>query len=116
MINIMKWASLAVLAGGLFFWRPAGGYAVLLQFVICISAILVAAQAARLKKYVWAIAFSAVAVLFNPLVSISLSRGVFSWINVLCFTLFLASLRFLKTPPRLSIPSITYAGPGGPSL
>ena len=116
MTRIMKWTSLVVLSGALFLWHPAGGYAVMLQFVLCASATLVAVQAARSNKYLWTIAFAGIAVLFNPLVSISVSRGVFPWINVLCFTLFLASLRFLKTAPRLSVPSITYPGPRSQSL
>lgn len=104
------------LVGALFFWRPAGGYAVLLQFVICISAILVAFEAARSGKHLWTIVFAGLAVLFNPVVAVSFSRGVFLWISVLSFTMFLVSLRFLRTAPRLSIASVTYTGQRGQSL
>jgi hypothetical protein len=112
----MKWASLIALAGSLFFWRPAGGYAIMLQFVICLSAILVAFQAARSGKLLWAIAFGGLAVLFNPVITVPVSRSVFLWINLLCFTMFLASVKFLKTAPKLSVPSITYPGPRSQSL
>jgi hypothetical protein len=30
----MKWTSLIALLGALFFWSPAGGYAIMLQFVV----------------------------------------------------------------------------------
>jgi hypothetical protein len=112
----MKWTSLVALIGAVFFWRPAGGYAILLQFVICISAILVALQAARSGKQLWAIVFAGFVVLFNPVVTVPLSQSVFPWVNGLCFTMFLASLKFLKTAPRLSVPSITYPGPRNQSL
>lgn len=113
---IMKWTALAVLIGALFFWHPTGPYAVLTQFVICGSAGLVAFQAARSRKHLWTIAFAGVAVLFNPIVAVSFSPGVFWWVNILCAAMFLASLRFLKTAPKLSVLSITYSGPRSQSL
>ena len=114
--RIMKWTSLIALTGALFFWRPAGGYAILLQFVICASAGLVALQAAQSGRHFWAVAFAGIAVLFNPLVVVSLSSGIFPWINVLCLAMFLASLKFLEASPKLSMPSITYPGPPNQSL
>jgi hypothetical protein len=114
--TIMKWTSLVALIGALFFWRPAGGYAIMLQFVVCLSAILVALQAARSGKQLWAIAFAGLAVLFNPVVTVPVSPSVFLWINVLCLAMFLASLKVLKTAPKLSMPSITYPGPRSQSL
>jgi len=112
----MKWTSLIALIGALFFWRPAGGYAIMLQFVVCLSAILVAVQAARLRKQLWASAFAVLALLFNPVVAVPVPRSVFLGISVICFTMFLASVRFLKTAPRLSVQSITYQGPRSQSL
>ena len=114
--RIMKCVSLMALVGALFFWRPGGGYAILLQFVICGSAVLVAFEAARSGKHLWTIAFAGFAVLFNPVVAVSFSRGVFLGMSVLCFTLFLASLRFLRTAPRVSIASVTYTEPRDQSL
>lgn len=100
----------------MFFWRPAGIYAILLQFVICGSASLVAYEAARSHKHLWTIAFAGLAVLFNPVVAVPFPRGAFPWVSILCFTMFLASLKFLKTAPRLSVASVTYAGPRSQSL
>jgi hypothetical protein len=112
----MKWTSLVALIGALFFWRPAGGYAIMLQLVICTSASLVALQAARSGKQLWAIAFAGLAVLFNPVLTVPVSQSVFLWVNILCLGMFLASLKFLTTAPKLSIPSITYPGPRSQSL
>jgi hypothetical protein len=114
--KIMKWTSLFALLGAIFSWTPAGNYAVLLQFVICGSAVLVALEAARSGKHLWACAFGGVALLFNPLMAVTLSHSVFPWVNALCCSLFLASLVFLKTVPRPSILSITYPGPRSQSL
>lgn len=114
--TIMKWTSLIALLGAPLFWHPAGGYAIMLQFVVCLSAILVALQAARSGKQLWTIAFAGLALLFNPVVTVPVSQRVFLWINVLCASMFLASLKFLKTAPKLSMPSITYSGPRSQSL
>lgn len=114
--TIMKWTSLIALLGAPLFWRSAGGYAIMLQFVVCLSAMLVALQAARSGKQLWAIAFFGLALLFNPVITVPVSRSVFLWMNVLCLGMFLASLKFLKAAPRLSIPSITYSGPRSQSL
>jgi uncharacterized protein DUF6804 len=75
--TIMKWTSIIALTGALFFWRPGGGYAVMLQFVICLSASLVALQAARSGKQLWVIAFAGLAMLFNPVVTIPISQSRF---------------------------------------
>jgi hypothetical protein len=114
--RIMKSVSLVALLGSVFFWKPAGNYAVLLQFVVCGSATLVVFEAARSDKHLWTVAFVAPAVLFNPLAAVTFSHGVFVWAGTLSFTMFLASLALLKTNPRLSIASITYAGPRTQSL
>ncbi len=114
--TIMKWASLIALIGAMFFRRPGSGYAIGLQFVICASSSLVAIQAGQSRRHLWAFAFVALAVIFNPLIVISLSRGIFSWINVLSFAMFLVSLKALKAAPRLSAPSVTYPGPPSQSL
>jgi len=114
--SIMKWTSLSLLMGSFFLWAPANNYAILLQFVICGSATLVALEAGSSGKHVWTAAFAGLAVLFNPLIAVAFSHSVFPWINALCFSMFLASPIFLKAVPRLSIQSITYAGPRSQSL
>jgi hypothetical protein len=67
----MKWTSLFTLIGALFFWSPASNYGLLLQFVICGSASLVALEAAKSSKHLWTPAFAGLAVVFNPLVAVT---------------------------------------------
>jgi hypothetical protein len=66
--RIMKLTSLFALIGAMLFWSPASNYAVLLQFVVCGSAGLVACEAAKHGKHLWTPALAALAVLSNPLV------------------------------------------------
>ena len=112
--KIMKWVSFAVLLlAGL---RLALSYQVLLEFVVCVSGLLVVTQAVRAGKYIWATGFLAIAVLFNPVVPIPLSGKAFLWLDWICLAAFLLSLAALKRQPILSIPSITNRTPGSESL
>jgi hypothetical protein len=98
--NIMKWVSIATL-----FLAGLGltvSYEVLLKFVVCASGILVVTQAARDSKYLWAAAFFAIAVLFNPVVPVALSRKTFLWLDWVILMTFLVSLAGLQRPPALS--------------
>jgi hypothetical protein len=109
--KIMKWVSLFALISATFFWSPSSNYALLLQFLVCGSASLVALEAIKSGKYLWTTAFAGLAILFNPLVAVTFPHSIFPWITALCCSMFLASLIFLKASPRLSLVSITYSGP-----
>jgi hypothetical protein len=103
--KIMKWASIA----GLFLavlWRPSENFQLLLEFVVCAGAILVALDAVRAEEYVWATGFVAIALLFNPVAPVVLSREMFFWLGWVSVATFLASLVVLKSQPRLAMPSI----------
>jgi|ERR1051326_7182268 hypothetical protein len=113
--KFMKWISLFTLMGAVC-WSPGSNYAVMLQFVICATASLVAIEAAKSGKQLWAAAFAGLAVLFNPLVTVTFPHSVFPWVTALCCSMFLASLIFLKAARRLSIVSITYPRPRSQSL
>jgi hypothetical protein len=105
MTKMMKWVSIAALITALI-WRPSAGFEILLQFVVCISALLVFAQAWRARKYIWGVGFVSIAVLFNPVAPVGLSRGRFLWLDVACLVTFLISLAAVKTTPRLSVSGI----------
>ena len=112
--NIMKWFSNAVLLlAGL---RLATLYQVLLEFAVCISALLVLAQAVRVGKFLWATGFLTIAVLFNPVVPMVLSRKTLLWLDWLCLMTFLVSLAALKGQAVLSMSSITNRVPVRESL
>lgn len=107
--KIMKWSSIAallVLAAAN--WRsPADYRTVLAALVVALGPIVVLVQSVGGGKYIWAAAFLAVSVLFNPALPISFPRNTFVMLDLVCLVLFAVSLAALKSTPRLSIPSIT---------
>lgn len=113
--KIMKWASIVALGVALM-WHPAAGYALALQFVVCIAAIMVVAQSLKVGKAGVAILFIAVAALFNPVVPPTLSRGMFLGAGGVSLALFLLSVVTFRQQPQLSVASITDRTPGSESL
>jgi hypothetical protein len=109
--KIMKWLSIAALLLAVLPLpigsQRVGSHRVVLEIVVCVSAILVVTQALRAGKYFWAAGFSVIALLFNPVVPVELSENGFLWVDWLCLAAFLVSLAALKRQPTLSIPSIT---------
>ena len=115
--KIMKWVSIAALLLAAMFWRSAANYQLLLDFAVCMGAIVVAMQAVRAKEYLWATGFVAIALLYNPVVPVLRLSGEWSQLLVfVCTVPFAISLAALKTSPLLSIPSITDRNPGSESL
>ncbi len=114
-MKIMKFVCAGVLLLTAF-WVASPGVKILLDIVVCVGALMVATQAVARPKYLWAAGFVAIAVLFNPIVPVALSRNVFLWLDVACLLAFLLSMAALRTQPILSIPSITNRTPGSESL
>ncbi|MFH1741104.1 MAG: DUF6804 family protein [bacterium] len=104
-MKIMKWISIAILFPALF-WGAHEGYQLALQFVVPAGAVLVAWEGARSGKYVWAIGFVAIAILFNPFQPLTFSRGMFLCLNLVSIAAFYASLIVLKAKPGLAMQSI----------
>lgn len=114
--NIMKWLSVTALVVAVFSWHSSLEFRIVVQFIVCVGAGLVFVQAMGESKRLWAAGFFGIAVLFNPIVPVALSRGIFLWLDAACLTMFLVSLALLKTSPRLSVASITGADPRNQSL
>jgi len=112
---IMKSASVVVLLLALLF-PPSAGYLIGLQFAVCLGACIVFSQALQSRKAAWALSFAAVAILFNPVLPVVLSRNYSVVLDCLSLGLFGGSLPFLKSPLQLSIASITDRTPGSESL
>lgn len=104
--KVMKWISVAGLLLAVV-WRPSENYKLILQFVVCVSALLVVWGAYSSAKYLWAVGFAAIAVTFNPIQPLTLSREMFLWLDLLSMTTFLASLVLSRPPSRFSTSSIT---------
>ena len=98
------------------FWVVSPGVDILLDIVISVGAITVATEAVARPKYLWAVGFVAISLLFNPIAPVALSRNVFFVLDVACLLAFLISLETLKSQPVLSIPTITNRTPGSQSL
>jgi len=114
--TIMKWVSIAVLLFGLLGNLPVGsqewsvrngGYLELFNMLVCLSALLVVAEGFRGRKYFWALGFVAIAVLFNPIVPVTLPRKMFLGLDSVCILTFLVSLALSKRQPMLTVPSRT---------
>lgn len=74
------------------------GYYQLLRLVVCGAAVYVAFMAFNLQK-IWAVwVFGFVAILFNPLIPIHLSREIWQPIDVICAILFIAMMFVLEKP------------------
>src|SRR5258708_20686194 len=114
--EIMKWASVLALIVAVFSWHSSVEFRIAVQFIVCAGAGLVFVQAIRESQRLWAAGFFGIAVLFNPVVPVAFSHGIFLWLDAVCLTMFLVSLALLKTTPRLSVVSITDSGPRNQSL
>jgi hypothetical protein len=96
--------------------RIQGGPRILLQLAVCGGAIFVMIQAARSRRYLWMIAFGIVAIYFNPILPVALSRLAELPVVLVCIALFAGSLRYLQTAPRMSLATITDLPARGESL
>ena len=115
--KIMKWVSLAALVLAIGVRQFATNYSVLPQLVIFVGACVIALQGIHEKKYGWAAAFAAIAILFNPvLILVPIQTVAFFVLVAACIATFAFSLIAVKATPLLSIPSITDRNPGSESL
>ena len=105
--RFMKWLSIVALLLGLLM-RSSVSNRIVLEFVVCVAALAVVAQAFRTGKYLWGAGFLSIAVLFNPVVPVTLSGRMFLWLDLACLTTFLVSLAALKAKPLLSIQGIIH--------
>ena len=125
MTRIMKYFSIVALLLGLFWSLPVaprelpgrgGDSLVLFDILVCLTALLVVAEAVRGGKYYWAAGFVAIALLFNPVMPVALSRKMFLGLDAVCVLTFLASLALAQRRRILTIPSITNCRPRSESL
>ena len=81
----------------------------LLEIVVCVSALLVLRQAVRAGQYLLATGFLPIIALFSPISPISLSGRAFVWLNWIGLAAFLLAVIALKTERTLSISSIIHS-------
>ena len=66
-ITVLKWLSLPVLLTASLFARFAGSYEIVLNLLVCASALVVLQRAVSIREYLWAAVAVNVAVVFSPL-------------------------------------------------
>jgi hypothetical protein len=103
--KFMKWISVAGLFLGVF-WGSEN-YRLVLELVVCVSAIMIFLQALKARRYSWVIVFTAIALLFNPVHPIVFSSATFHWVESISAAVFFVSLAALRSKKRLSLQSIT---------
>jgi hypothetical protein len=74
-----------------------GGYLEVLVLMVWMTAVMVAVQAAFTHEYLWAVGFVAIAVLFNPIAPLTLSRSTFLILDSICILFFVLSVAVLRT-------------------
>ena len=94
--KIIKWGSLPVLLIGAIFSCSAASYERLLDFVICLGAIIIVQRAVRVKERFWAAGFVAIAIVFSPLM---LVVKLFLLMGFLCMATLATLLATWKTKP-----------------
>ena len=94
--NFMKYfiiLSIFMLFGAIAEWSY--GYYILLRWITCITSLLVAFQAFE-KNIDWAkVVFIVIAILFNPLVPIYLSRSIWIPLDIITAVLFIYAIKIL---------------------
>jgi Family of unknown function (DUF6804) len=85
---------------GLTWSVQGGGYMEVYALVVCLAALVLIAIAAHDRKYFWAAAFTAIAVLFNPLALFTLSRITFLVLDGVCMAAFILSLALSWTKQK----------------
>jgi hypothetical protein len=111
-VRISCLAALGLMAA----FRFEGSVRLLALFGVCGAAAFVMMQAIRSGKHLWAIAFALIAVYFNPIFPVELSRVPELTIVLTCIVVFVASVRYLKPAPRMSLATITDLPARGESL
>ena len=96
--RIIKWISIPVLLIASLFACCAASYEPLVDFAICLGAIIFIQRAIRLKEYFWAGGFLAIVVVFTPL---SLAVKVFllmGFVGLATFANLLSAFRAQTAP------------------
>ena len=94
--KIIKWVSIPVLLFATTFSYSAARYEPLVDFVVCLGAIVFVRRAVRLKKYFWAAGFVAIAVVSSPLL---LAAKIFFLLGFTCIATFATLLVAFRTQP-----------------
>jgi len=94
--KILKWASIPVLLIAALFSCFAATYEPLLDFLVCLGAILLIQRAVWLREYSWGAGLIALAVVFSPLF---LLTKIFLLMGLACIASFVALFAAVRPQP-----------------
>src|SRR5438552_18541809 len=83
-------------------WHSFPEYRVPFSLVIWAGAIVVSVQAVRTARFSWMLVFLGIAGVFNPIMTVALSRGVFYALELATLGLFAVSLPVFSSELKLS--------------
>ena len=95
-VKIVKWVSIPVLLIASLFACCTASYEPLVDFAICLGAIVFVQRAIRSKQYFWSTGFLAIAIVFTPL---SLMVKIFLLMGFTCIATFANLLAAFRTQP-----------------
>jgi hypothetical protein len=95
-VKIVKWVSIPVLLIASLFACCAASYEPLVDWVVCLGAIVFIQRAIRLQEYFWGAGFVAIAIVFTPL---SLVMKIFLLMGFICIATFANLLAAFRTQP-----------------
>lgn len=77
------------------------GYYTVLRFVVSISAAIICFNTYQKDQELrpWVIMFGLIAILFNPLIPVHLTRSIWAPIDIICGLVFLAHLKITGNEP-----------------
>jgi hypothetical protein len=96
--KIVKWISIPLLLIASLFGCCTARYEPLLDFVICLGAIVFIWRAVRLKEYFWAAALLAILAVFSPLSLVLKISLLMSFTSIATFVTLLAAFRRQPLP------------------
>jgi len=73
-------------------------YYTILRWVVSATSVYCGTIANKMKNSIWVAMFAPVAILFNPIIPIGLSRNTWSKIDVACAIFLLVSIKFVNEP------------------
>ena len=98
---IIKWLSIPMLLIASMFSRSAASYEPLVDFLICLGAMVFVQRAVQFKEYLLAAGFAAIAVVFSPLLLLLKIVVLTALTCVVTFVAFLAVFRIQTLPETL---------------
>jgi len=74
------------------------GYYILLRIIVFAACAYLAFRAAEIEKTPWVWVLGVTAVIYNPVIRIHLTRGIWSVVNIVTIIMLISTFRILRNP------------------